>query len=187
MYGTVRRAILLKMAGITQIDSRQAKARANYTNPKSDTFGDLKNSMIEAGYDEEYADSIHGRKPRWLTEVVENNVKMMKRAETNLRKVNDADIPFDEENLELTKVQQYGSMFILKTLGKAKYGDELEKTPPNVQVNIIKYGDSEAVEAKVIDGQVSASPTDSQQTDTPVIEPQQQDLSTPLPTPVDNS
>lgn len=151
---------MLEMGGIITIDQRQARARMNYTSPKSDTFGDLKNSMIEAGYDDEYACSVYGREPRWLTEVMDNNVKMMQRAEANLKKVNDSDVPFDADNIELTKVQQNVSMFILRTLAKAKYGEEVDKTPPSVQVNIVKYG-QDTVEANVIDGQAVVANTET--------------------------
>jgi len=123
-------------------DPRQTLTLGYYTNPKSDTFSDLKNSMIKAGYDEVYSDTIHGHKPHWLTENINFGVKAIRKSEKALDKVLSVEIDLtDNSQIDLARLQVDVSKFILKTLARAKYTEDKDLTPPNVQVNIINYND----------------------------------------------
>lgn len=140
-------------------DPRQAMALSYYKNPKSETFGDLANSMKRAGYSPKSLSGIYSKPPAWLTQNTFEDVKAIKRAETNLRRYNDMNIEPDgiksKTDIEKAKIQLDASKFILKTQAKQKYNDTDEVEAPNVQVNIINYNDeAPKVEAKVLEAEV---------------------------------
>ena len=137
--------------GKTILDPRQSLALAGYTNPKSDTFGDLKNSLIVAGFDDQYADSIHGRNPKWLTDNLKTTVDMVKRAEKNLVKYNTIEVKLNSKlNVDIAKLQVDVSKFILKTLARQKYSEEKEQFEPNVQINVVNYNQTLTDDVKSI-------------------------------------
>ncbi len=127
------------------LDPRQAKTIALYKNPNSETFGNLKQSMIRAGYPETSTNSIYTTKPKWLTENITKQVDMIQQAEDNLQRYNSikVDIEGDDKNaIDIAKLQIDVSKFILKTLGKGKYGtDDNSEKVPDVQINIVNYSD----------------------------------------------
>ena len=133
------------------IDPKQALALKNYKDPSSPTFGDLKNSMISAGYSEKSTSAVYTLPPAWLSEGIKQDVEMIKQAEANLRRYNSLKIDIEHKNgIDLAKLQVDVSKFIVKNLAKQKYTDTEDKTPPAVQINIVNYGD----EKKVIDAEV---------------------------------
>jgi hypothetical protein len=141
------------MSSNTIIDPRQLKTLELYKNPSSETFGNLKQSAIRAGYSYDYSDQLSAIRPQWLSDNTVEDVRTIQKAEKNLRKINDKDINLDKDtkyNADLIKTQVDVSKFLLKTQARAKYSDEIEQTPPNVQVNIINYGDKD----KIIDAEV---------------------------------
>lgn len=133
------------------LDPRQTKALAYYKDPTSETFADLKNSMIKAGFTPNTSTSVHSQKPAWLTKNLKSDVETIKQAEGNLRKYNSikVDIMGDNKNaIDIAKLQVDVSKFILKTLAKQKYSDNEDKTLPDVQINIVNYNDTKAQEAR---------------------------------------
>ncbi len=139
------------------VDPRQIACLANYKDPNSETFGNLKQSAIRAGYSIDYADTLFVVKPDWLTENLVNDVQAVLKAEQNLRKVNDYKLEMKDvetkRDVELLKSQIDVSKFILKTQAKAKYNEEEVKTPPNVQVNIVNYND-DPTKAPIVEAHV---------------------------------
>ena len=125
------------------LDPRQIKALNGYKNPASDTFGSLRGSLIKAGYDDEYANSIGGRNPAWLTENVDFTINAIKQAEKNLQNVLNVGINFNSEDydIDLARLQTDVSKFILKSLAKTKYESDEEKAPPAINVNLVNYHD----------------------------------------------
>ena len=124
------------------LDPRQAKALQAYKDPSSPTFSNLKQSMIASGFDEQYSDSIHGRKPDWLTENIQADIDLIKASENNLRKYATMQIDLDDKNgIDLAKLQVDVSKFIAKTLARKKYSDDKDDTPPAVTINIVNYGE----------------------------------------------
>lgn len=140
------------MSNLTvRIDPRQALTIANYRNPKSDTFGNLKQSMIIAGYDEAYANSISGQGVRWISEATQKDVAMIKRAEKNLQKYLEVEINLENKlNVDIAKLQVDVSKFILKTIARQKYSEDKDTTLPNVSVNITNYNTAQPSHAPVI-------------------------------------
>lgn len=136
---------IMYMANIVKLDPRQIKALALYKDPSSETFGNLKQSMIRAGFKENYSDMITGQNPRWLQEGTRQDVEAIKQAEDNLRKYNSIKVDIlDSDNknaIDIAKLQVDVSKFILKTLAKQKYSDNEDKTLPDVQINIVNYSD----------------------------------------------
>lgn len=127
---------------IITLDPRQTKALTGYKNPNSPTFGDLKNSMINAGFDEEYAGSVHSRKPEWLTQGIVDDVRLIKRAESNLARYLEVNVDLQNDNgIDLARLQVDVSKFVLKTLAKGKYAEKGEEEAPAVQINIVNYAE----------------------------------------------
>lgn len=122
----------------TLLDPRQAKVIDLYSNPKSDTFGDFKNSLIKAGYSPNYAHKATIAKVGWILPYVQSSVDLIKKSERVLNNVIDKDIPFNKENIEEYKLKLDASKFIIKN---TKYKDTPEKTDTNLQVNIVQYKD----------------------------------------------
>ena len=123
------------------LDRRQALAIKNYKDPTSNTFGNLKRSMILAGYDDGYADSITGNKPEWLTQAIQDDVDMVRASERNLARYATMKIDIDDKNaIDWARLQVDVSKFIAKTLASKKYSDNKEAEVPNVQINIVNYG-----------------------------------------------
>ena len=123
------------------LDPRQTKALQAYKDPSSPTFANLKQSMIHSGFDEVYADTIHGRKPDWLTENIQADIDLIKASEDNLRKYATMHIDIDGKNgIDLAKLQVDVSKFIAKTLARKKYSEDKEDSPPAVTINIVIYG-----------------------------------------------
>ncbi len=129
------------------LDPRQARALALYKDPASDTFSNLRRSLINAGYDEKYADTIAGREPKWLTENIKDTVALVTQAEQNLKAYVEMSIPLHSESnkteVDIAKMKLDASKFILKNLASGKYKsapDQQDATRP-ITVNIIKYND----------------------------------------------
>lgn len=143
------------------LDPRQQKAVIAYTSPTSPTFANLKQSMISAGYDEDYADTIYDRKPLWLTKSLEMTVESIEKSEDNLSKFLNAPIDISSSNkikqlskpeIEVLKIKSDASKFVLKNLAGKKYGGEEEGERVAPQIVVINYGKSkdEPREATVV-------------------------------------
>jgi hypothetical protein len=134
------------------IDPRQTKAIQAYQDPTSPTFGNIKQSMISAGYDDEYANSISGRKPAWLTETIQDTVDMVRHAEKNLKRYATMHIDVDDKNaIDWARLQVDVSKYITKTLASKKYSENKEAEAPNVQINIVNYGEKAKETTEPID------------------------------------
>lgn len=126
----------------TLVNPQQSKALQAYKDPSSSTFGNLYQSLLSAGYDAVYADSIHGRKPAWLTENIQADIDLIKASENNLRKYATMHIDLEDKNgIDLAKLQVDVSKFIAKTLARKKYSEDKEDTSPAVTINIVNYGE----------------------------------------------
>jgi hypothetical protein len=131
------------MSSITIPNPQQEQALSFYKNPNSDTFGNLKQSLLKAGFKESYVTSIYTDKPKWITDNVSNTVSMIQQAEKNLQEYTSEQIDKNDKskaNLDFMKIQLDASKFILKTLGRSKYNDNEDKADTQVQVNIVQYG-----------------------------------------------
>lgn len=100
-----------------QMDPRQLKCWENYINPKSKTFGNGRQSAIEAGYEVDYADQI--TTVEWFKDKL-RRLNMLSKAEKVLEKTLDYKTEDDEGKVktDLLRIQADVSKHITSTLGK---------------------------------------------------------------------
>jgi len=126
-----------------------------YLDPQSDTFSNITQSGIKAGFSEEYSKNLTGCMPKWLEDSI-GDARRMRQAEENLHTllVQDDDI----------KVKADMTKFALSTMGRRKYSTrtETDVTSKGEAINQINY--IIPAEAKVIDESkvtdVSPTPVD---------------------------
>lgn len=95
---------------------------AEYTNPKSDNFGNARQSALRAGYSETYANNITDSMPDWLLENI-GDMKRLRKAERNLEEVQNIQI-YNEEGRadpQLIEKRTKVDMFLAERLDKNKY------------------------------------------------------------------
>ncbi len=73
--------------GIQQIKFIEA-----YFDPKSPTYGDIKNSGKHAGFSDSYAENLFHLAPKWLSDFIGKRQKLVDRATERLEEFVDADI-----------------------------------------------------------------------------------------------
>ena len=134
------------------LDPKQALTEKYYKDVNSKTFGNMKGSLVRAGYSEKYADSAYGKGILWL-DYVKGSVEMIQKAEKNLRQSSELKINVDnidkmsKNAIDMYKIKLESSKFILKTLAKTKYNDDTkeDKDQGGVTVNILNYKDQKPV------------------------------------------
>ena len=143
----------MDMANI--LDPRQSLAIKNYKDPSSPTFGNLKRSMINAGFDDGYSDSITGNKPEWLTQSIQDDVDVVRAVDGNFKRYATMKIDIDDKNaIDWARLQVDVSKFLAKTLASKKYSENKEQEVPNVQINIVNYGQKPTESTEPIDVEV---------------------------------
>lgn len=109
-------------------DPRVTLFKAYYTDPKSDTFCNVRGSGIKAGYTESYSENITNNKPGWWVEFIETGEKrraeMLEQSEKNLQRVLKL-IPGDKDQ---EKLQVQVSQFVSERVGKEFYSTRQEVT-----------------------------------------------------------
>jgi hypothetical protein len=100
-----------------------------YTNPKSETFGNARQSALKAGYAETYADNITDSMPEWLLENI-GDMKLLNKAEKVLNSTLDYE-PVNKEgkiDTSLLSIQNKTAQFVAERLNKDKYSSRQEQT-----------------------------------------------------------
>jgi hypothetical protein len=106
-----------------------------YTNPKSKTFNNARQSALQAGFSENYADQILYKPQKWLMEIEGqlNDEKMLLKAEENFREVQGLQVASYDPKLDKVVVQtdvlahrNKVDMFLAERLNKAKYSTRTE-------------------------------------------------------------
>ena len=131
------------------MDPRQSWAIEYYKNPKSETFGNLKRSMMRAGFDESYADRAGGsKKPAWLAQAIVQDVARVQRAERVLDEyLNKVIDDKDPKAVEWARLKTEVAKFVVKNLARSKYKEnDKDETPASIHVNITNYGDKQTTE-----------------------------------------
>jgi hypothetical protein len=145
------------MNKVATIDPRQTQAIQFYKDPASETFGDLKNSLIKAGFSEKYAMCLRAEKPKWITEYMQSNVDLIQKAEQNLRDYVELCLPLTSESnkteVDIAKMKLDASKFILKNLASGKYKSAPEQgdTSSAITLNITNYNAPSTKPIEVID------------------------------------
>ena len=120
---------------------------ANYTDPKSATFGNATQSAKKANYSDEYADNIMALLPDWLSENIVD-MKRVRKAEKNLDEVQNLNI-YDENgkaDAQIIDKRNKVDFFMLETVAKAKYSKrtetDLTSKGDKISFAIINYADN---------------------------------------------
>jgi hypothetical protein len=99
-----------------------------FTNPTSNTFMNVLQSGLRAGYSEQYSENITVQRPKWWIELTETadykRAKMLDKAESRL---NDRLIDTSKDKDRL-KLQTDVAKFVSERLGKDKYSTRQEVT-----------------------------------------------------------
>ncbi len=105
---------------------------SSYTNPKSDTFGNAKQSAIKANYSESYADNIMDFMPEWLWENM-GDMQRLRKAEKNLTEVQNLNVIDEQGKVDTNLLDKRikVDLFIAERLGKHKYSTRQELTGEN--------------------------------------------------------
>lgn len=127
-----------KRGGLAVVDPRQASFLMFYLDPKSETFSNITQSGIKAGFSKEYSENLTGLMPAWLSESI-GELNMLAKAERNLSMF--LDLPtkvqamgafgpiFDKktkkpimvENPKLLGHKKDVSMFVAERIGRLRY------------------------------------------------------------------
>ena len=103
-----------------------------YLDPSSETFSNVTQSGIKAGYDDSYAEQLVARMPGWLEDAI-GDAKRMRLAENNLHALM-------EQNDDV-KVKADMTKFALSTMGRRKYSTrtETDVTSKGESISQINY------------------------------------------------
>ncbi len=104
----------------TMPDPRQELFFQYFLDRESDTFSNAYQSAMKAGYDENYAQQLTYRQPKWLVERVKDE-ELIQMAEQNVKE-------FLSPSEEDKKVKADITKFVLKGLRKEKYSERHEHT-----------------------------------------------------------
>ena len=125
-----------KQAGM---DPRQQLLLKYYLDPESETFSNLLQSALRAGYSREYAENLSGLMPEWFAEAL-SQVQMLVKAEKNLGEFLDLNtksskmlgsVVIEEDDSGKLKVKADVTKFVLERLNKKKYSQRTEQGGPN--------------------------------------------------------
>lgn len=126
-------------------DPRQELFKQYYFDRNSETFSNVLQSGIKAGFSKEYSKIITSQKPEWFSEMLKereaiarrNNI--LEKAETKLYILLDS----EDERVVADLVKH-----TTKTLGKDYYSDRVEHTGKDGKdliVNVVNYADNNPV------------------------------------------
>lgn len=119
---------------------QQEKFLAEYTNPKSPTFGNALQSALSAGYSQEYAESITTKNLDWLADNV-GSLERLRKAERILDKTLEMDAVDQEGKVDTSvlRIQADTAKFVASTVGKATYSTRTEVGGLNGQPLVIAF------------------------------------------------
>ncbi len=110
------------------IDPRVAVFKAHYTNPSSDTFMNVLQSALRAGYSQQYSENIGNQNPGWYADMMQDSdvqrARMLKAAENALEKA----VNYDDTEHSKATLKLKASTFVAERLGKDKYSSRSEMT-----------------------------------------------------------
>jgi len=130
------------------LDPRQKLCWDSYINPKSETFGNAKQSAIKAGYEEEYANQI--TVSDWFIGKL-RRLNMLGKAEKVLDKILSMEAIDQEGKIDsaILRIQGDIGKHITKTLGKEDYSERTELTGKDgeeLKISLISFDDYDSVQ-----------------------------------------
>ena len=109
-------------------DLRPQVFKAHYTNPNSDTFMNVLQSALRAGYSQEYSESLGYQNPKWFSELMEDSAvrraRMLRSAEGALEKA----VNYDDSDSSRAALKLKAASFVTERLGKDVYSARQEVT-----------------------------------------------------------
>jgi phage terminase small subunit len=110
-----------------------------YLDPKSETFSNMLQSGLKAGYSQEYSESIGYQNPDWLSKALgkARKTKIIEKAEKNLEMALDGLLDDIEKGGK--PIQYKATEFSLKTLKKEDYGDKVDITTQGEKITSITW------------------------------------------------
>jgi hypothetical protein len=112
----------------TAEDPRVAVFKAHYTNPNSDTFMNVLQSALRAGYSQEYSESLGSKGVKWFTDLMEDatvrRARMLIGAERSLERA----INYDDTNKDYAALKLKAASFVAERVGKDVYSARTELT-----------------------------------------------------------
>lgn len=141
----IRKAVN-KKKGLDILDPKQTLFIALYTDPKSPTFGNSKQTALKAGYKKEYAENLIHLNPNWLSNYI-GDERRLKKSERNLEEVQNIPLSITKkkeirdnktnELIDVIEYQEYNDsqlialrtktdMFLAERLDKVKYSTRSE-------------------------------------------------------------
>ncbi len=110
------------------LDPRVAVFKAHYTNPTSDTFMNVLQSALRAGYSQEYSESLGYNNPKWFDELMQDadvqRARILKAAENALEKA----VNYDDNDKDRAKMKLQAASFVAERLGRDRYSTRTELT-----------------------------------------------------------
>lgn len=99
-----------------------------YMSPTSDTFMNVRQSAMRAGYTETYADNITVQNPKWWVELTQSSdferAKILQKAQSRIAER----LSEETEDKDRLKIQTDVAKFALERLGKDHYSTRTELT-----------------------------------------------------------
>lgn len=133
------------------LNGQQEKFLSYYTDPKSESFANARQSCLRAGYSAEYAENIMALMPDWLSESI-GDMKMLRKAEKRLNQILELEAVDEEGKIDnaLLANQMKAITLVAKGLGKSKYSERTELTgkdgkelpTPIIALDVIQRDDS---------------------------------------------
>ena len=106
-----------------ELNEQQTLFIKAYTDPKSPTWSNYRQSALKVGYSEEYADNLSSLMPDWLSENIGNS-KLLQKANKNLEMALDGLLDDPEKGPK--NIQYKATEFVQKGLNRDNYGDKQE-------------------------------------------------------------
>ena len=122
---------------MASMNPQRIKFKENYCNPESETFGNILQSAIKAGFSKSYSEIIMSESigNEWVKEII-RDYKLVSKAEKNL----DTLLGSKDERIksDMTK-------FTLSRLNKQKYSERKENTGADgkdLTISVVNYADT---------------------------------------------
>jgi hypothetical protein len=112
-----------------RLDPKKELALSLYKDPKSQTFGNLYKSLLEAGFGKRYSREVLVSETIWLRNGLSDHGKMVRKAEKNLEEI------LDERKDRRLKFEV--SKFVAERLDKKHYSPRTETLNTDVELLIV--------------------------------------------------
>lgn len=129
-----------------ELNEQQTTFLKAYTDPKSPTWSNYRQSALKAGYSEEYADNLSSLMPDWLSENI-GKTNLLQKANKNLEMALDGLLDDSEKGAK--NIQWKATEMVQKGLNKADFGDKQQidlkgelNIPQILGMRIIKEDDT---------------------------------------------